>query len=153
MSNNVFSFRNATQGPYINYVGGGGGPEGFCGVMKYFRHILMGHEIFFKIFSGSQNIFLCSIFVILVFKLLRGLEHKIPKLAIKQIQERQDILSKSHLLSRYNEIQEREDTLSKLHPLSRYKANIGKNKKICLMHYDPDARVLCPLQLTKDTTL
>ena len=54
------------------------------GVIKYFRHILIGHEIFFKIFDGPQNIFLCSIFVILFFK-LRGLEHKISKLAIKEI--------------------------------------------------------------------
>ena len=48
------------------------------GVMKYFRHILMGHEIFFKIFDGPQNIFSRSIFVIL-------LEHKISKLAFKEI--------------------------------------------------------------------
>ena len=34
------------------------------GVMKYFRHILMDHEIFFKIFDGPQNIFLCSIFYV-----------------------------------------------------------------------------------------
>ena len=54
------------------------------GVMKYFRYILMGHEIFFKVFDGPQNIFLCSIFVILFFK-LRGLQHKISKLAIKEI--------------------------------------------------------------------
>ena len=54
------------------------------GVIKYFRHILMGHEIFFKIFDGPRNIFLCSLFVILFFK-LRGLEHKISKLAIKEI--------------------------------------------------------------------
>ena len=47
----------------------GGGWRVFVGVMKYFRHILMGHEIFFKIFDGPQNIFLCSIFVILFFKL------------------------------------------------------------------------------------
>ena len=38
------------------------------GVMKYFRHILMGHEIFFKIFDGPQNTFLCSISIILLFK-------------------------------------------------------------------------------------
>ena len=31
--------------------------------------------------------------------------------------------------------------LNKSHPLSRYKANSGKNKKKCLMHFDPDARV------------
>ena len=31
--------------------------------MKYFRHILMHHETFFKIFDGSQNISLRSIFV------------------------------------------------------------------------------------------
>ena len=53
-------------------------------VMKYFRHILMDNEIFFKIFDGAQNFFLCSIFVILFFK-LRWLEHKISKLAIKEI--------------------------------------------------------------------
>ena len=53
-------------------------------VMKYFRHILIGHEIFFKIFDGPQNIFLSSIFIILFFK-LKGLRHKICKLAIKEI--------------------------------------------------------------------
>ena len=31
--------------------------------------------------------------------------------------------------------------LNKSHPLSTYKANKGKNKKKCLMHVDPDARV------------
>ena len=54
------------------------------GVMKYFMHILMGHEKFFKLFDGPQNIFLCYIFVILFFK-LRGLELKISKLAINEI--------------------------------------------------------------------
>ena len=62
----------------------------------------MGHEMFFKIFDGPQNIFLCAIFVIL-FSKLRGLEHKISKLAIKEIYERQDMLYKSHPLSRYKE--------------------------------------------------
>ena len=52
--------------------------------MKHFRHILMGHEIFFKIYDGPQNIFLCSIFIILFFK-LRGLQRKISKLAVKEI--------------------------------------------------------------------
>ena len=47
----------------------------FEGVMKYFRHILMGHEIFFKIFDGSQNIFFCYIFVILFFKLRGGAQN------------------------------------------------------------------------------
>ena len=44
----------------IKYVEGGvGGEQGraFEGTMKYFRYILMGHEIFFKIFNGPQNIF------------------------------------------------------------------------------------------------
>ena len=50
------------------------GPEGFCG----------GHEIFFKIFDGPRNIFLCSIFIILFFK-LKGFQRKISKLAIKEI--------------------------------------------------------------------
>ena len=38
----------------------------FVGVMKYLRRILMSHEMFFKIFDGPQNIFSCSIFLILV---------------------------------------------------------------------------------------
>ena len=29
----------------------------------------MGHEIFFKLFDGPRNIFVCSIFIILFFKL------------------------------------------------------------------------------------
>ena len=41
---------------------------------------------------------------------LRELEHKISKPAIKEIYERQDMLNKSHAIS-------------------RYKANSGKNKK------------------------
>ena len=65
------------------------------GVMKYIKHKLMDHEIFFKIFDGPQNIFWCSIFVILFCK-LRGLEHKISKLVIKEIYEKQDMLNKSH---------------------------------------------------------
>ena len=31
--------------------------------------------------------------------------------------------------------------LNKSHPFSRYKANSGKNKEKCFMHFDPDARV------------
>ena len=81
------------------------GPKGFVGVMKNFRLILMGHEIFFKIFDGPQNIFLCSIFVILFFK-LRGLEHKISKLTIKGIQERQVMLNKSHPLIQSGDIRQ-----------------------------------------------
>ena len=62
-----------------------GGRRVFVGVMKCFRHIFMGHEIFFKIFDGPQNILLCPVFAILFFK-LRGLEHKISKLEdIRQI--------------------------------------------------------------------
>ena len=38
----------------------------FVGVMKYFRHILIGHEMFFKIFDEPQNIFLCSISAIFI---------------------------------------------------------------------------------------
>ena len=75
-------------------------------VMKYFRHILIGHEIFFKIFDGPQNIFLSSIFTF--FFNLKALKHRISKLSAKEIYERHDILNKSHLLS-------------------RYKANSGKN--------------------------
>ena len=64
------------KGPYIKYEedggGGGGGERGqraFVGAMKYCRHILMGHEIFFKIFYGPRNMIACSIFIILFFKL------------------------------------------------------------------------------------
>ena len=32
--------------------------------------------------------------------------------------------------------------LNKSHSLIRYKENSGKNKKNCLMHFDPDARSL-----------
>ena len=67
----------------------------------------MGHEIFFKIFEGPQIFLLFSIFIILFFK-FKGLEHKI---SIKEILKRQDMLNKSH-------------------PLSRFKANSGKNKKM-----------------------
>ena len=99
------------------------------GVMKYFRHILMGHEIFFKTFDGPWNIFLSSIFIILFFKLKR-LMHKTSKLAIKEIYERHDMLNKSH-------------------PLSRYKTNSGKNKKKnvrCIL-----TLMLWPLFLAIDT--
>ena len=48
--------RNYYKGPYIKFVGGGG-RRVFVGAMKYFRHLLMGHETFFKIFDGPRNIF------------------------------------------------------------------------------------------------
>ena len=98
-----------------------GGRRLFVGVMKYIRHTLMGHEIFFNIFDGPQNIFSCSIFEILFFT-LRGLEHKIFKLAIKVIYERQNMLNKSH-------------------PRSRYKQNSSKNLKKYLENFDPDTKV------------
>ena len=71
---------------------------------------MMGLEIYFKIFDSPKNIFLCSIFAILFFK-LRRLEHKIFKLAIKEILKRQDMLNKSH-------------------PLSIYRTSISKIKKM-----------------------
>ena len=51
------SGRETDKGPYIKYVGRGC-QRVFVGVMRYFRHILMGHEMFFKIFDGPLNIFL-----------------------------------------------------------------------------------------------
>ena len=54
------------------------------GAIKNFKYILMGHEIFLKIFDGSQNIFVCSPLLILIFK-LRESERKMSKLAIKEI--------------------------------------------------------------------
>ena len=84
----------------------------------------MGHEIFFKIFRLTQKIFLCSIFLISFSFKLRWSEHKISKPAIKEILERQDILNKSH-------------------PLSKYKAKCDINpKKKSLMDLNPDARSL-----------
>ena len=56
---NNYSFKSGKyKGPYIKYVAGeGGGGDFFVWVMKYFRHILMGNEIFSKLFDGRQNIF------------------------------------------------------------------------------------------------
>ena len=54
----------------------------FAGVMKNFKHVLMGHEIFLKVFDGLQNVSLCSPLVLSIFKLRRS-EHKMSKLAIK----------------------------------------------------------------------
>ena len=68
-----------SKGPYIKHVG-----EGAGGFLWGPWHILMSHEIFPKTSDGPQNIFLFSIFVILFFN-LRWLQHKIPKLAIKEI--------------------------------------------------------------------
>ena len=54
--------------------------------MKNFNHILMGHEILsiFENFDEPQNIFLCSLLVILIFK-LRESDYKTSKLATKEI--------------------------------------------------------------------
>ena len=41
----------------------------FVGAMKNFKHISVRHEIFLKIFDGPQNIFLCSLLVILICKI------------------------------------------------------------------------------------
>ena len=54
------------KGLCIKYIGGG--RRFFVGVMINFKHILMGHEIFLKLFDGPRNIFLCSPLVILIFK-------------------------------------------------------------------------------------
>ena len=71
--------------PNIKHVGEGW--SAFAGVMKYFRHILMGHEIFLKIFDGPKNLFLCSFLILTLnlFENLSGFEQKLPKLAIKRI--------------------------------------------------------------------
>ena len=50
---------------------GQGGRKVSVGVMKYFRHILMGHEVFFKIFDGRQKSFLMSYFGNFIF-LVKG---------------------------------------------------------------------------------
>ena len=48
---NMNQYHFVSKGPYIKYVGGG--QEG-VGVMKYFRHILMGRERFSKILMGYE---------------------------------------------------------------------------------------------------
>ena len=75
--------KRVNKGPYIKYVGGGS-RRVFVEAMKCFKRILMGHETFFKIFDEPRNIFLFSICIILFFN-FNGLEHKISKLAIKEI--------------------------------------------------------------------
>ena len=52
--------------------------------MKTFKHILMGHKIFLKLFDGPQHIFLCSLLVILISKLM-GSENKMSKLVTNEI--------------------------------------------------------------------
>ena len=56
----------------------------FVGAIKKIKHVLMGHEIFLKIFDVPQNIFLCSPLVILIFKLTES-ELKISTLSINEI--------------------------------------------------------------------
>ena len=46
-----------------------------------------------------------------------------------------------NIQTRHQQIQERQDMLNKTHPLSRYKANSGENKNKCLMHFEPEFRV------------
>ena len=44
-------------------MGGGGGRGGrrdFAGAMKYFRQMLMDHEIYLRIFDRPQTMFLCT---------------------------------------------------------------------------------------------
>ena len=54
----IFSFSKELFIKYVGNGGGGGagGTEDFLGVMKYFRHILMGHEIFFKMNTKIEEI-------------------------------------------------------------------------------------------------
>ena len=59
--------------------------------LKYFRHILMGHEISLKYFDGRQKNFLCAsflIFPVIYSENLQGSEHKVFKLAIKKIEKK-----------------------------------------------------------------
>ena len=61
------------QGTIIKYVGGD--PRVSEVVMKYFRHLLMVHEIFLKIFDRPQKIFLFAFFFIFfsnIFKNVMG---------------------------------------------------------------------------------
>ena len=89
------------------------------GVMKYFRHILIDHEIFFKSFDGPRNISLCSIFLILFFK-LKGLKQKISKLAIKETEERHDMLN------------------NHIHSADIRQIVVKIKKKKCLVRFDPE---------------
>ena len=97
------------------------GQMGFFGAMKYFRHKLMGHEIFFKIFDWPQNIFLCSIFVIL-FLTLRGWSTKYTNQPSRRFKKDKTCL------------------INHIH-LANIKQIMLKSKKICLINFDPYARV------------
>ena len=97
------------------------GPVVLVGVMKYFRHILMDREIFFKTFNGPQNIFLRSVFIILFFK-LRGWSTKPqPYRSLKKDKICQ--INYIHLAH-----------------IRRIVVKIMKKKK-CLMHFDHKTRV------------
>ena len=63
----------------------------FAEVMKYFRHVVMGHEIFLKIFDGPQKFFLFSSFLsflVISFKNLWWSRKKLLKLAMKGISKK-----------------------------------------------------------------
>ena len=64
------------------YVEGRAGGS-FVGFLKYCRHILMGHKIFFKILMGHK-IFSDVLFLLFYFLSKGGVKHKISKLAIKE---------------------------------------------------------------------
>ena len=48
-------------------MGDRGGQKVFAGAMKYFRQLLIGHEIFLKIFDELSKNFLCASFLIFFF--------------------------------------------------------------------------------------
>ena len=73
----------------------------FAGATKYFRQILMGHEIFLGFLMGYKKMFLCTFptFLITPFKTLSGSKHKIFKPAIKGILKNQEFLKTSKIHS------------------------------------------------------
>ena len=83
----------------------------------------MHHKIFFEILDGSQNIFLCSIFVFLFFKLRVLWSTKYPNYPSRRFKKDKTCL--------INYIHSADITQIVL-----------KIKKKGLMHFDPDARVL-----------
>ena len=117
--------------------------------MKYFRNILVYHEIFLKIFDGPQKICLCFPFLFFYFFIffyflffifffqfnskseLTGSEHKMLKLVIKDISEKQDTLKYKRNPLRYIYLFLRIFKLMPRNPWLIYKINNFNTKCYC----------------------
>ena len=99
------------------------GSEDFCGRHEKFYAFIDGQWNIFQNFWWATKYFIMFYFCNIIFH-VRWLEHKLSKLTIKEIRERQSISNKSHPLIHSADIRQ----------------IVVKIKK-CLTHFDPDARV------------